>query len=759
MARRLSLALLLAILAVMAVAWVPGCGSNNDSEFGDPGPPDGSLPDGHPGGGFGDGGGNGGGTGTDGDFAITPRDQTIDIAIDQEKVTVTPATLKFQGKWRQQDVIASWSLDRGELGTVDNNGIFTPSNTLARAMSGVVHVTGRYQPQGDRLYQASTAVTVRLRITQNGKPENGLPTGNPVGGSGIGGPVDAPTKGRLQGTPTNAPDFIGLYPYDKTVWPRGLFAPLLQWQSSKNVKAVYIHLKENGFEFEGFSSGNGLINQPIWQAAWDKATYGNTGDPLTVEIKIDDGTKTYGTVKRTWTIAPGALKGTVYYNSYDTKLATRLENQPSSAGVLAIRPGQTQPVLALGEGSKNECIVCHTVSGDGSTLFAQIWNKDKDHPSEYKNGLSYNLKTNAKIADYVNNAPDGTTNNRKFLWSGVSNDGTYALQSSGHTQEAFSGDSRVFRRDNGNAVSASGFDGVIGQAVTPAFSPDGKKVAFNYWTAGPHGSNAGDGHSIAIMDFACGAGGGGAGPSCGSFAFSGLKVIYNNPQRTVGWPAWLPDNTGVIFHNVVKLPEGGSPLATWKKAQAELWYTNTAGQAVALKALNGTGYLPTNAEHPDDTVMNYEPTVNPIASGGYYWVVFTSRRMYGNVADGFAYPAPGTGDKPTPKKLWVAAIDLNARPGQDPSHPAFYLPAQELDAGNMRGYWVVDPCKSNGKTCEGGDECCNGFCRQNDKGALVCTDKPQGCAQEFEHCDQDSDCCGAGAGYICINNRCARKVN
>ena len=44
-----------------------------------------------------------------------------------------------------------------------------------------------------------------------------------------------------------------------------------------------------------------------------------------------------------------------------------------------------------------------------------------------------------------------------------------------------------------------------------------------------------------------------------------------------------------------------------------------------------------------------------------------------------------------PKKLWVAAIDLNAPAGTDPRHPAFYLPAQELLAGNARGFWVVDP--------------------------------------------------------------------
>ena len=56
-------------------------------------------------------------------------------------------------------------------------------------------------------------------------------------------------------------------------------------------------------------------------------------------------------------------------------------------------------------------------------------------------------------------------------------------------------------------------------------------------------------------------------------------------------------------------------------------------RAKALRALqepkpNGG----TDADHGDDVDLNYEPTVNPVATGGYAWVVFTSRRMYGSVA-------------------------------------------------------------------------------------------------------------------------------
>jgi hypothetical protein len=196
------------------------------------------------------------------------------------------------------------------------------------------------------------------------------------------------------------------------------------------------------------------------------------------------------------------------------------------------------------------------------------------------------------------------------------------------------------------------------------------------------------------------------------------------------------------------------------------WVDLATKTATPLDKLNGTGYLPTyGGAHTGvaDSNLNYEPTVNSVASGGYAWVVFTSRRLYGNVATTDAYNSdPSTyawKTIPTPKKLWVAAIDLNAPPGTDPSHPAFYLPAQELMAGNSRGFWTVDPCHPEGTGCETGDECCGGYCRPGgDGGALVCTSQQPTCAQEFEKCSSTADCCGAAAGIICINAHCSRSI-
>ncbi|MGH7294074.1 MAG: hypothetical protein ACRELB_04030, partial [Polyangiaceae bacterium] len=582
-----------------------------------------------------------------------------------------------------------------------------------------------------------------------------------VGGSGPGGPVSPGTQGVLAGTPT-APDGgseLGwLYPYDQTVWPRGILAPLLQWSTSHTIAAVYIHLTEANYDFQGFYAGSALVNQPIDALAWQQATYGNGGDKLHVALVVTDGTTAWGPISEDWIVAPGVLQGTVYYGSYNSTLAGS-----SNGAVLAIQPGATAPTIAI-PGTGGTCNVCHEVSADGSTLYMQ----NDTGPDGYGDGTSYDLTNKgAVIKNYP--GPGGSADYEKFAWAAVYPDGTFALANGGgnaETREGYAGPSNLFKRADGTSIPSSGFTTAVTNAATPAFSVDGRELAFNYWTGtATNGVSPGNGHNLVVMDFGCGQAEGGTACGAPPYTFSNLRELYNDPNRFPGWPAFLPDGSGLVFHNTLVPGNcGACDLTTWNGAQAEIWWTNVTpasggtAQPVRLDALdgvvNGGSYLPANANHPNDSVLNYEPTVNPIASGGYFWVVFTSRRMYGNVAPGDPYDN-GTGTYPIPKKLWVAALDINGKPGADISHPAFYLPGQELDAGNLRGFWVVNPCQPNGTSCLTGDECCNGFCRQGDGGGLVCTDQPPGCSNEYEKCNADGDCCGVNQGFKCINGHCA----
>ncbi len=127
-----------------------------------------------------------------------------------------------------------------------------------------------------------------IQSTQNGA----LPGDNPtmtVGtvGDGVGGPVDGTTQAVLDGAPTADPAFTMLYPYDQTVWPRGLLAPLLQWvPPAANPTSLYVHLKSAYFDYKGFfttppklAPGGTFVRHPIPQTACPAAGDGTRSTP------------------------------------------------------------------------------------------------------------------------------------------------------------------------------------------------------------------------------------------------------------------------------------------------------------------------------------------------------------------------------------------------------------------------------------------------------------------------------------------------
>lgn len=773
--RTLTLVSLVLFAGSAAAAAQAGCGSSgNDSTFVTPPGDDASV-----GMSSGDFGGDSGGpsdSGTTdpdalGTLVVTPPAVTITVTLVNGVVTAnTPVA--FSASYSGNPVAATWLFDRGELGDVASTGVFTASGKNV----GEGTLTARF---GAR--EGTAKIKVVITASQNGALA-GVDAGGGgfggiggVGGEPLGGPVDVATAAKLKGAgtpPANAAELGFLYPYDQTVWPRGLLAPLLMWQSTHDADAVWMKLSQGNFTYEGTFS---YAAQPAGTAArkrvriedsvWKTVTDGNQGDPLIAQVKIlgTDGT-VYGPISLTWKVASGVLKGTVYYNSYDSLITTN--GGAATGGVIAIKPRSPDPVLAVAS-EAGKCHTCHTLSADGSTLWAQ-----DDTGGNYANGASYDLTKGGARTSYTALGAGGVpANNRKFVWSAPYPDGSFALASSRFAREAYTQtDAKLFARSDGSEVVATGL-GVVTSAVTPAFAPDGRKVAFNFWEGpGAGGVTAGAGRSLAVFDFTCGAPAGStACTAAGGHAFSGLREIYKNPATYPSWPTFLPDGKAVIFNNELAPGTCGPAMldrtsiyncqiSTWFSAKAALWIAKDAvpNDARALVNANGVG-LPTNADHPDDTQENYQPTVNPVPSGGYYWAVFTSRRIYGNLLTGPSWGAAGDGGGPQ-KKLWVAAIDI-ATGAVDPSHPAFYLPGQELGAGNARGFWVVDPCKANGNSCESGDECCNGFCRKDpDGGALVCQDKPPGtmCVQEFEKCTVDADCCDPT--QKCIAGKCAQQA-
>lgn len=759
------------LLVSVACALLIGC-SDKDSSSGDsrgPGDRDGSSRPGKDkdrdsGDPFGNasesdahiGGGDAGATNDS--YRLTPENPVLSMEHGDD-----PPTLQFEVQnARGQKVPARFELDNAELGTIDEHGLFTAFGTRG----GEVNVEARV---GDRLVR--TVLTLQVSWIQNGGDED--PNSEPssggrggVGGEGQGGAVSSETMTALLGKPKSDAKLRFLYPYDGTVMPLGLLAPLLMWSEpdggAVDVDGVQLHLSGLNFEYRGFfarpealAADKPFVRHPIPQEVWESATHTVAGAGLSIEVTLCRGDKAIGPVSTGLMIASGTLKGTVYYQSYGTHLAKNYEGARGGDGkfggaTLAIKPGALGPVLvAGGDGGHDKCRVCHSVSSDGSRMTVQ-------HGDEYPRTSSYDLRGN-----YAEMVYDGDARS-KLGWIGMSPDGALGLANGEPMGFNNSNATQLFDMATGDVVPSTGLTGFVTSAAMPMFSHDGTRVAFNLF-AGPGDATTGpgDGKKLVAMDF-----------DPMTNAFSNPQLLYSDPMLAAGWPTFSPTSTGVFWQLETRRNRDNAFFHTRYGGRGELWWTNLKkGESHKLERVNGTedgmSYLPTSPDNHDlDEQLNYEPTIAPIASGGYAWMVFTSRRMYGNVAtidpwhsDPREHDLTAT---PTTKKLWVAAIDLDVdtpelsvEVADDPSHPAFYLPGQELLAGNTRGFWVVDPCKADGMTCESGVDCCGGFCQRDEAGGeMTCGRKINECAKEFDRCETRADCCDPA--LACINNVCSK---
>jgi hypothetical protein len=657
-------------------------------------------------------------------------------------------------------VPAAFQLADATLGDIDDNGLFTANGSRA----GVTTVTAR---TGRMTF--STELTVEVSWVQNGAtadPDAGAPSGGyaGVGGEGPGGPLGAASRAALDGTVMPDSKLALIYPYDQTVFPLGLLAPLLMWSpgTGDSFDGVRVHLSGAHFDYRGDfgrppAQKEPFVRHPIPQEVWEAATHSVAGGPLQLELTFTRGPQAYGPITQTWTIAGAALKGTVYYQSYGTHLAKNASGAVGGDGrfggaTLALRLGSTGPSLVAGtDGGDAECRVCHSVSSNGSRMTVQRGD------AAYVGTSSIDLRAKNAETAY----PDAT--NSQLAWIGLTPDGALGLGNAEPLGVIDAPNSRLYDMGTGDPVPSMGLSEFVSEAAFPAFSQDGRKVAFNFFSGpGNAAIGSGDGAKLVAMDFD---------PDTRVF---GNPVLLYGETRPAGWPGFTPTGTGVVYQVELSRDPLEPFFYTRNGATGELWWTNLrTSEAHALERANGSNggmsYLPRGPEqHDADQALNYEPSVAPITAGGYAWIVFTSRRLYGNVATIDPWHSdPRTVDlttSPTTKKLWIAAIDLDidspAQPapvGPDPSHPAFYLPGQELLAGNARGFWVLDPCKRDGKSCEAGVDCCSGVCQKDpESAALTCGPKTDDCVELLGRCDTVADCCNPL--LACINNVCSQLL-
>ena len=194
---------------------------------------------------------------------------------------------------------AVFRVEDGGFGHIDSDGLFTPTGTRA----GVTWIEARV---GSTVLR--TQLTIELSWTQNGAvedPNTALQGGHGgVGGEGPGGEISDDLRKTLDDKPKQDASFKWLYPYEGTVFPLGMLAPLMMWSTDSTADAIAVHLSGDHFEYRGYfgrppslSTNAPFVRHPIPQAVWEAATNSVAGHSLTIEITLAKGDSAYGPIK------------------------------------------------------------------------------------------------------------------------------------------------------------------------------------------------------------------------------------------------------------------------------------------------------------------------------------------------------------------------------------------------------------------------------------------------------------------------------
>lgn len=504
-----------------------------------------------------------------------------------------------------------------------------------------------------------------------------------------------------------------VYPLEGAVMPQNVYPADIQWTNGVADDVFRVTLSKPNAKITGYvlHTGAGFGNHWLVDLdGWRSIAQSDSASDATIVVDrwVAASQTAYTTAPVNVRFARAALSGTVYY--WDIQAGRIIRIDDGTGQGVAFMP--TPPPDAGG----TQCVGCHSVSNSGQYMVGRL-------------GGGNNVGTVFDLTEDLSGNPPPTVMpldpvNGPRWWFSTWNPADDRIMV---TRTEPSGGLELMDPFTGLTVTPAAGTLPTSNVTQPAWAPDDSLVAYvsniDSWGGQMTASD------ISVI------------PVTGPDSFGTPQVLLTGgvpggvPAGTSSsYPTWTPDAGRLVFAH-------GTGARSERDLSA-LYAMDRDGQNIVRLD---------NANGGPDTTDNYQPNFSPFDQGGYFWLMFLSRRDYGNAEVGTL----GT----TRQQLWVTAISKDSMPGEDPSEVAYWLPGQDTASLNISGYWAPRPCRDDGADCSVGAQCCSGTCAPDASGNLVCAPPPpEACRELFETCSTTADCC-EGRELVCVDNVCQKIVN
>lgn len=560
---------------------------------------------------------------------VKPVDQTLVIEQGVAATSRYTALGHFDdGRVEDISALVSWALVEPTLG-----GFTGPDFTTATAKGGQTRVIAN----GAGI-EGSTGVTILLHQTYTDPGSTGLPAN----------PADLFATGAPNGT---APSLV--YPNDGVIVPPNLGKLELHFRPGGGNTVFEVSFQSAVIDLKVYVActalNGGCVYLPdatVW--AWIAESH-RGGAPVRWSVR---GTTATGTAigassEMTIQFAPRNLGGGIYYWTTATGSIMRFD--------FASTTQTTAEAFVTPSMTGGTCVGCHALSRDGKKLVAEAGGQWDGRV------LLLDVETKMPMVPFAS-----TPKSNFESWSpdGSQYAGVWADSGSEFNLMLFNGTSGQIDE----VVDTGGTQ--TNPTNHPDWSPLGDRIAF---------TNVGVMNTLQMM-YNC---------EIRSVAKVGgawqpyQVLVPREAGKNKYYPAYAPDGKMLVFNeSVCNSGNTGGECDGDTNPTAKLKVVDglAGGQVWDMTRANAPGVADNGQTNLTNTFPKWNPFISELNGGGRLaWVTFASTRKYG------LRNPPGSGTL-----IWMAAVNLDAPAGVDPSFPAFALPFQDITTSNHIAQWTTE---------------------------------------------------------------------